>query len=273
MADLRTRAAQAKENIVTDESGRAIRHVEAGELITAQTAGPPPDVDTSGIPAEMDVSVFVAWSRVMAEVQAIGKNSKKTGTGGSWNFRGIDAVLNAVGPALRKHGVTVVQTRVDATYEAIKTSGGATMRLCVATVHYAVFGPKGDTLPVPLSSVGEAFDSGDKSTPKAMSVALRTFYINSLAIPTADPKMDPEYGVQHEIATPAAPTAEEYAAEIENPRTSMQRLIAIRRDFGAHPDVAETPVTTLAGDTMKVSDLLTTVGRARQARPTTPSVE
>lgn len=269
MSDLRTRAAQAKESI--DALGPAIRSTAADEPSVAHAARPAPDVDVSSIPADMDVSVFTAWSRVMAEVQAIGKTREK-GSQLNYAFRGIDAVLNAVGPALRKHGVTVVQTGVDTVREVIQTSKGNSMRLCIATVTYAVFGPRGDALPVPLMSVGEAFDSGDKATPKAMSVALRTFYINSLAIPTEDPKMDPEYGVQHEIGTPAPPTAEEYAAEIENPHTSMQRLIAIRRDFGAHPDVAETPVTTLAGDVVKVSDLLTTVGRARQARPATPPV-
>lgn len=270
MADLRARAAQAK----TASTGERYEAGDPARPHSVDLDGDPaaydrPDVDASTIPAEMDVSVFVAWSRVMAEVQAIGK-TREDRSALKYAFRGIDAILNAVGPALRKHGVTVVQTNVDVTYESIKTSGGSTMRLCVATVHYAVFGPKGDTLPVPLSSVGEAFDSGDKATPKAMSVALRTFYINSLAIPTEDPRMDPEYGVQHEIGTPAPPTAEEYAAEIENPRTSMQRLIAIRRDFGAHPDIAETQVTTLAGDRVNVGDLLTTVGRARQApRPAT----
>jgi hypothetical protein len=244
---------------VTEEYVKDVQNITDGTApITV-----PADVDTSGIPADMDVSVFVAWSRVMAEVQFIGKNGRKTGAGGTYDFRGIDAVLNAVGPALRKHAVTVVQTGADTTYEAIRTSGGSAMRLCVARVQYVVYGPKGDSFP--MVSVGEAFDSGDKSTVKAMSVALRTLYINSLAIPTNQPQMDPEYGTQHEIATPAAPTAEEYADEIVRERTSLDRLIRIRRELTAHPDIAETVVTTVTGEEIKLIDLLTRIGRERQA--------
>jgi hypothetical protein len=259
MADLRTRAELAK--LASDaqaSSGIPFRAAVPGESATASA----PDLAESGVPADMDVSVYVAWSRVMADVQWIAKG--KSG-GLKYEFRGIDAVLNAVGPALRKHGVTVVQTGVETTYETMRTSGGSTMRLCVATVSYAVFGPRGDRLETPLVSVGEAFDSGDKATPKALSVALRTFYINSLAIPTGQPNMDPEYGVQHELAAPAPPSAEEYAAEIQRDHTSVDRLLAIRRELAAHPGIAETVVTALGGDELPLGELLTRIGRERQA--------
>jgi ERF superfamily protein len=257
MTDLRTRAEQAK------TAPQVVTGADVNQPVPVSGAALPADVDTSGIPAEMDVSVYTAWSRVMAEVQYVGKGTSK---GLSYEFRGIDAVLNAVGPALRKHGVTVVQTGVTTDYQSMQTKAGSTMRLCVATVTYAVFGPRGDTLPVPLTSVGEAFDSGDKATPKAMSVALRTFYINSLAIPTNQPAMDPEYGPQHEIAAPAPPTAEEYAAEIQSDRITVPRLLAIRRDLTNHRDIGETEVVTMTGDSVKLIDLLTRVGREKQAR-------
>jgi hypothetical protein len=39
---------------------------------------------------------------------------------------------------------------------------------------------------------GEASDAGDKSTPKAMSVAYRTFLLQSLCLPTDEPDPDSE---------------------------------------------------------------------------------
>jgi hypothetical protein len=259
MSDLRTRAELAKlAKDATESSGIPFRV----ETPTASEPTAAPDLTESGVPADPAATVYEAWSRVMADVQWIGKGTSR---GLKYEFRGIDAVLNAVGPALRKHGVTVVQTGVETTYETMKTTGGSSMRLCVARVSYAVFGPTGDRIDAPLMSVGEAFDSGDKATPKALSVALRTFYINSLAIPTNQPTLDPEYGVQHEIAAPAPPTADEYAAEIERERTSIDRLRAIRRELAAHPGIGETVVSTLGGEDLTLNELLSRVGRQRTA--------
>jgi hypothetical protein len=208
MSDLRARAALAKTS--TDEGGPYVPATpgydtdgHGHEVATA------PDLTESGVPAAMDVTVYVAWSRVMADVQWIGKGTSK---GLRYEFRGIDAVLNAVGPALRKHGVTVVQTGVETTYETMKTTGGSSMRLCVARVSYAVFGPTGDR-----------------------------------------------------IAAPAPPTADEYAAEIERERTSIDRLRAIRRELAAHPGIGETVVSTLGGEDLTLNELLSRVGRQRTA--------
>ena len=43
--------------------------------------------------------------------------------------------------------------------------------------------PDGDLY---VSSVGEAFDAGDKATPKAMSVAYRTMLLQTLCLPTGE---------------------------------------------------------------------------------------
>jgi len=45
-------------------------------------------------------------SKVMEDVGAVRKTERNTHQ--SFNFRGIDNVVNAVSPALRKHGVVVV---------------------------------------------------------------------------------------------------------------------------------------------------------------------
>src|SRR4051812_30021882 len=56
------------------------------------------------------VPVHVAWVRVMRDVKSVDKRSTakintQDGKSYSFNYRGIDKVLNAVGPALRRHGV------------------------------------------------------------------------------------------------------------------------------------------------------------------------
>lgn len=264
MSDLRSRVAQARGAIdattaaTTEPTAVVIGY--SPEDMERQGFTVAADVADSGIDAGPDARVHVAWSRVMGEVQYVGKVDRRNDAGGRYDFRGIDAVLNVVGPALRKHGVAVVQSAVSVEYDRVTTGGGKTMQRCVATVTYQVFGPQGDSFT--MQSVGEAFDAGDKSTPKACSVALRTLYINSLAIPTNQPQMDPEHGTQYELATPAPPTPAEYATEIMHPRTALPRLQQIRRELHAHPGLAEAVVTNEAGEAEPLSALLVRFGKA-----------
>ena len=51
-------------------------------------------------------TIFEVLSNVMNEVQSIGKDGYNNHQ--RYNFRGIDAVINAVGPVFRKHGVIAV---------------------------------------------------------------------------------------------------------------------------------------------------------------------
>ena len=48
-------------------------------------------------------TVVEALSRIMRDVQSISKDSRNTQQ--NFNFRGVDAVVNAVGPVLREHVV------------------------------------------------------------------------------------------------------------------------------------------------------------------------
>ena len=131
-------------------------------------------------------TVYEAWNDVMRDVQAIRKDSRNAQQG--FNFRGIDAVMNAVGPALREHGVTIVPNSVEAKHRDFTTAKGTIMHEAIVTVGYSVIGPDGEGFTG--QSVGEAADAGDKATSKAMSVAYRTFLLQALTIPTDEPDPD-----------------------------------------------------------------------------------
>lgn len=142
-------------------------------------------------------TVVQALASVMAEVQSVGKDGKNTQQG--YNFRGIDGVVNAVGPALRKHGVVIIPTLLESSYRDIEVGKNRTlMREVTVTVRYTIHGPAGDTIEGVV--VGESMDSGDKGTAKAFSVAYRTFLLQALTIPTHQP--DPDEQVYERAATP-----------------------------------------------------------------------
>lgn len=148
-------------------------------------------------------NVYEAFSAVMADVKAIGKDDKNPQQG--FSFRGIDAVMQSVGPVLRKHGVFIIPTGEDMRSETYATRSGTSMRNVTVTMRYRVYGPAGDHFEG--VSFGEAADSGDKAVTKAQSVAYRTFLLQSLTVPTGDP--DPD-GAVHEraVAEPPPPRTE-----------------------------------------------------------------
>lgn len=158
--------------------------------------------DDSPSPAateEQAPSVIEALTRVMGDVQYVGK--------GGWNdhqkfkFRGIDDVMNAVGPVLRRHKVILMPRIISHELTSRPRPNGGTTNFATVTVEYTAHGPAGDT--ISGSAAGEAFDTGDKATPKAMSVAFRTFLLQALCLPTDEP--DPDAQSYEETR----PTAEE----------------------------------------------------------------
>lgn len=145
---------------------------------------------------------------VMNEVQGLAKKDKNTAQG--FNFRGIDAVMNAVGPALRKHGGFIAPVLDSVTYDQAPSRNGGSLNIARVVMTYAVHGQTGD--PVLGSVAAEAFDSGDKATAKAMSVAYRTFLLQLLCLPTDEP--DPDT-FSYELDVPT-----EWDAEIANVTTA-----------------------------------------------------
>ncbi|MFD0408597.1 ERF family protein [Kitasatospora sp. NPDC127116] len=175
------------------------------------------------------VSAVTAWSRVMGEVRSIGKDDNfDGGRAGRFKFRGVERALNSFGPACRKHGVLVVQHRVETEYRDISTSSGGRMRECTALVTFRIYGPDGSFFE--SQAAGEASDSGGRSTPKAQSIALRTLLINNGLVPTEDRDADAEH---FERAQAPARSANDYRDEIVDPNTSPGRLKQIGYELGS----------------------------------------
>jgi hypothetical protein len=257
MSDLRSRATAAR----TPTSAPA---GEASPERPAMDMAPLEDVNYDGntITDAEQVPVAVAWARVMADVQSISKKDRRDDPGGHYDFRGVDRVVNAVGPALRRHGVLVLPTKILAKeYGETRTSKGSVMQECKVTVQWTVIGPGGDTLP-PLESAGEATDTQDKSTAKAISVAQRVLFLTSLQIPTQDPETDRG----HERGERPMPKATDYRDEIVHPATSLGRLRTIHGEIQRH-GLADTPVVNEVGEDEALGELLARVGRERSGAP------
>lgn len=127
--------------------------------------------------------VYAAISKVMLALskQGIAKDSRNTQQ--NYQFRGIDDVYNALAPLLPEHGLVLlpkVKTR-NITERTTKTGGQ--LFYVVLEVDYKLVSVVDGSYEV-ISVVGEAMDSGDKATNKAMSAAYKYACIQLFCIPT-----------------------------------------------------------------------------------------
>lgn len=170
---------------------------------------------------------------VMNDVQGLAKKDKNQAQG--FSFRGIDSVMNAVGPALRKAGGFVVPAVQSVRHETIVTTKGSQMNAAYVEVSFSVYGSDGE--PISGLVAAEAFDSGDKATAKAMSVAMRTFLLQLLCLPTDEP--DPD-SFSYEAGKPARDwVAEADALALTYDLDGLRKLYVTAQAAKASPAVLE----------------------------------
>lgn len=138
-----------------------------------------------------DARIYPALIEAMQHVGAVAKLGEyKEHRDGpvQYRFRGVDAVVNAAGPAFRKAGVIPVPTILTADRTPGTTKQGGSKVTTVIRVRYAFYAADGSS--ITLEVEGEANDTSDKGTGKAFSVAYRIALLQLLAIPTDDPDPD-----------------------------------------------------------------------------------
>jgi ERF superfamily len=155
-------------------------------------------------------TIYQVFADVKREVGPVGKDS--TNQQQNYSYRGIDAVVNAAAAALDRHGVVTIPMLETKEYATVEVGRNRSQMAHVqVTVTYRFAGPAGDWFDARVP--GEAMDSGDKATPKAMSVAYRIALLQTLNLPTCDP--DPD-SVTYERSSRADPVEEwEEEAEID----------------------------------------------------------
>lgn len=160
------------------------------------------------------MSVYKAINAVQAELTKIGitKDGRNT-QGAGYNFRGIDQVYNTLSPLLSKHGLCILPRVIKSEQTERTSSKGGVLIYSYVTMEFDLVCAE-DGSKHTICTVGEAFDSGDKSMNKAMSAAYKYAAFQAFAIPTeGDNDADAH---SHEVAAQApAYISEEQAAEIK----------------------------------------------------------
>lgn len=133
------------------------------------------------------MNIFETINAVMDDIGVVGKTSKNTTQG--FMFRGIDAVMNAINPALVKNKLFIVPEILEQTREERQSARGGTLIYSICKIKYTFYAEDGSNITCVV--IGEGMDSGDKATNKAMSIAFKYACFQVFCIPTEE-MVDPD---------------------------------------------------------------------------------
>lgn len=130
------------------------------------------------------IHVYAAINAVQADLSKAGITKDRTNSQGSgYKFRGIDDVYNAIAGLLATHKLCILPRVTERTQEERASKAGGALFYTTLRVEFdlvsAVDGSKHT-----IATFGEAMDSGDKSTNKAMSAAYKYACLQAFCIPT-----------------------------------------------------------------------------------------
>jgi len=130
------------------------------------------------------LKVYQAINAIQADLAKTGISKDRVNSQGSgYKFRGIDDVYNAISPLLAKHGLCILPRMLNRECtDRISGKGGNLFYVVVEAEFDFVSAEDGSKHTV--KTFGEAMDSGDKATNKAMSAAYKYAAFQAFAIPT-----------------------------------------------------------------------------------------
>lgn len=176
------------------------------------------------------MKVYQAINAVQAELakEGIGKGRKNEQQG--YKFRGIDDVYNALSPIMARHGLCILPRILSREVtERQGRNGNAIFYVTVEAEFDFVCAEDGSKHTV--RTYGEAMDSADKATNKAMSAAYKYAAFQAFAIPTegdndADAKTHEVKAVEPD---PAALQALEKAQSLDDLKKAWAALTEAQR--------------------------------------------
>jgi hypothetical protein len=138
-------------------------------------------------------NIYQALAQINKGIGAIQKSSKNQQQG--FMYRGIDDVMNELHALFAEHEVFILPEFLNIETTERQTQRGGVLFYVKATVKFTFMSSDGSGVSAVV--VGEAMDSGDKATNKAMSIALKYALLQMFLIPTIEEK-DPD-AQTHEI--------------------------------------------------------------------------
>lgn len=123
--------------------------------------------------------IFTQLAKIALEIGAIGKQGQNTQQ--NYSYRRLEDVINEVHRAFASHGIVLTSQVIDKSREEKTSKSGTILNYSILTMTFTFYASDGSF--VQSTTVGEGMDSGDKSSNKAMSAALKYALGQTLMIP------------------------------------------------------------------------------------------
>ena len=160
--------------------------------------------------------IYKALAAVNKLIKAIGKD--RTNQQQCFKFRGIDDVMNELHSLFAANEIIILQTVNEVTVTERTNQRGTALSYVRINVTYHFTHSDGSHADITV--YGEAMDSGDKATTKAMSIALKYALLQMFLIPTEEEK-DPD-AVAHEVKAKLPASNVETSPEFTEAMTKVE---------------------------------------------------
>lgn len=173
------------------------------------------------------MNVYQCISKVQAALAKTGiAKDRQCQQGASFKYRGIDEVYNTLAPLLSSVGLCILPRIIDRKCDERQSAKGNALFYVIVEAEFDLVSAEDGTKHT-IRTFGEAMDSGDKATNKAMSIAYKNAIFMAFSVPTeGDNDADAH---AHELTRTMPESA------IEAHRVAMNRapsLEALRSAFG-----------------------------------------
>ena len=165
------------------------------------------------------MKVYKAINQVQAVLAETGiEKNRKNSQGSGYNFRGIDDVYNAMSPLLARSGLCILPRIISRQCDERISKSGSTLFYVTVEAEFD-FVSSEDGSKHTIKTYGEAMDSGDKATSKAMSAAYKYAAFMAFEIP---PEGDNDTETEDHSVLPAG--TEPTPKVVELPKITDARL-------------------------------------------------
>ena len=178
--------------------------------------------------AENTPLIYKKIIEVMADINAIGKDRRNKDF--NFQFRGIDDVMNELHGSLAKCGVFVLPNVLEETRSEGKTKNGGTMFYTRLKINFGFYAEDGSHVDAVV--IGEAMDTSDKASNKALSIGLKYAMLQVFCIPTEDEKDPDAVSPQPAAGTMQQPQQKKPAAKFDFEPKGGETTPAEKKEIG-----------------------------------------
>lgn len=145
-------------------------------------------------------ALFAAIAAAMGDiaesgVAKLGRNKEQ-----GYEYRAVDDIYNVLAPILAKHGLVFIPNVLERVVTERETKYKTILYSVLLKMEYTIYHASGES--VQFIVYGEACDSGDKGTNKAMTAALKYALIQVFAIPVVGANADADATTPDETVLP-----------------------------------------------------------------------